>query len=153
MTRWNAPQTLSWSPLWTLNSLRDEIDRLFENPLTELSRASQQFLGGWVPPVDLYEDKDALTVRVELPGMRKEDIELSVHEDMLTVAGERKAEACKDAEVCRSERFVGRFQRTIGLPSPVQMDKVQASYSDGVLTVTLPKTEEAKPRQIQVKVS
>jgi len=139
-------------PLWHLNSLRDEIDRLFETPLMDFNRSAQQFLGGWMPALDLYEDKENVVVRAEVPGMRKEDIEISLHDGVLTLSGERKLEAkSKDAEVYRSERFVGRFQRTLTLPAPVNADKVNATYSDGILTVTLPKTEEAKPKHIPVK--
>ena len=84
--------------------------------------------------------------------MKKEDIEISLHDGTLSVSGERKSdERFEGAEVCRAERFVGRFQRSIVLPAPVAPDKVQAQYKDGILTVTLPKTEEAKPRQITVQ--
>jgi len=142
----------TWTPFWHLSNLRDEIDRLFDAPLTEFTRSAQQMLGGWTPAVDLYEDKDNLVVRAELPGMTKEDIGISLHEGVLTLSGERKVEEpCKDAAVCRSERFVGRFQRTLTLPAPVNPDKVNATYRDGILTVTLPKTEESKPKQIAVK--
>ena len=109
-------------------------------------------LGGWTPAVDLHEDKDNVVVRAELPGMTKEAIGISLHEGVLTLSGERKFdEPSQDAAVCRSERFVGRFQRTLSLPAPVNPDKVTATYRDGILTVTLPKTEEAKPKQIAVK--
>jgi HSP20 family protein len=154
LTHWRKPEVTTWSPFWQLSSLRDEIDRLFEEPLAEFTRSSQQFLGGWLPAVDMYEDKDNIFVRAELPGMKKEEIDISLHEGMLTLAGERKnEERHKDAEVYRSERFVGRFQRTISLPTPVLAEKVQATYRDGMLTVTLPKSEEAKPKQIEVKSS
>jgi len=154
LTRWQRPETTTWSPFFQLSSLRDEIDRLFEAPMEEFTRGSQQFLGGWLPAVDLFEDKDHVVVKAELPGMKKEEIEISLHEGVLTLSGERKSEQKhKDAEVYRSERFEGRFQRTISLPAPVQADKVSATYKDGILTVTLPKTEEAKPKQIEVKVS
>ncbi len=153
LTRWYRPEVTA-APFWQLSTLRDEIDRLFEAPLSEFTRASQQFLGGWLPAVDLYEDKDNLVVKAELPGLKKEEIEISLHEGVLTLAGERKhEEEHKDAELHRSERFVGRFQRSITLPSPVLMDKVTAAYKDGMLTVTLPKTEEAKPKQIEVKIN
>lgn len=154
LTRWNKPEVSNWSPFWHLTTLRDEIDRLFESPLAELTRGTQQFLGGWLPAVDLFDDKENVVVRVELPGMKKEDIEISLHEGVLTIGGERKEEhKTKEAEMYRSERFLGRFQRTITLPSPVKADKVSATYKDGMLTVTLPKTEESKPKQIEVKVS
>ena len=152
LTRWQRPE-LSWSPFRQLSTLRDEIDRLFESPLSALTATSQQFLSGWAPAFDLHEDKDNLVLRAELPGMKKEDIEISLQGDVLTLAGERKEEQYhKEAEVYRSERFLGRFQRTISLPVQVDVAKVQASYKDGILTVTLPKAEHAKPRQIEVKV-
>jgi HSP20 family protein len=133
--------------------LRDEIDRLFEAPLSELARTSQ-LLSGWSPALDMHEDKDNLYVRVELPGMKREEIDLSLHDGCLSLSGERKSEdTFKDAEVYRAERFFGRFQRTVTLPVPVAVDKVKAQYKDGVLTITLPKAEEAKPKHIDVNVS
>jgi HSP20 family protein len=133
--------------------LRDEIDRLFESPLTELARTSN-LLSGWNPALDLYEDKDNLYVKVELPGMKREDIDVSLHEGSLSISGERKSEQKhEDAEVYRAERFFGRFQRTVTLPTPVAADKVKAQYKDGILNITLPKTEEAKPKHIDVNVS
>jgi len=140
-----------WPGFGRLTDLRDEIDRLFEAPLAELTRSSQ-ILSGWVPAVDLYEDKDHIYVRVELAGMKKEDIELSIHNGSLSISGERKGEEpAKEAEVYRAERFFGRFQRTIALPTAVAADKAKAQYQDGILTVTVPKAEEAKPRHIELK--
>jgi HSP20 family protein len=134
--------------------LRDEIDRLFDSPLNALTSTSQQFLNGWLPTIDLYEDRDRLVLKAELPGMKKEDIDISLHGDVLTISGERKEdETVGKAEACRSERFLGKFQRTLTLPVAVEASKVEASYKDGVLTLTLPKAEEAKPKQIEVKVS
>jgi HSP20 family protein len=133
--------------------LRDEIDRLFESPLTELARTSN-LLSGWNPALDLYEDKDNLYVKVELPGMKREEIDVSLHEGSLSISGERKSEQKhEDAEVYRAERFFGRFQRTVTLPTPVAAEKVKAQYKDGILNITLPKTEEAKPKHIDVNVS
>jgi len=142
-----------WPGFGRLTNLRDEIDRLFEAPLSELARTSQ-LLSGWTPALDVFEDKDNIYVRAELPGMRKEEIEVSLHNGGLSISGERKSEEkYKDAEVYRGERFFGRFQRSVTLPTPVAADKVKAQYKDGILTVTLPKTEEAKPKHIDVNVS
>jgi Molecular chaperone (small heat shock protein) len=151
MIRWQRPVLNQWPTLGRLTDIRDELDRLFESPLSELARTSQ-LLSGWTPALDLHEDKDNFVVKVELPGMKKEDIDISLHDGSLSVSGERKSEEkFADAEVYRSERFVGRFQRTIALPGAVANDQVKAQYKDGVLTVTLPKTEEAKPKQINVQ--
>src|SRR5215472_12987927 len=119
LTRWNRPYLTTWPGFGQLTSLRDEIDRLFEAPLAELTRTSQ-LLSGWTPALDMYEDKDNVYVRAELPGMKKEDIDVSLHHGSLSISGERKTqEEFKDAEVYRAERFVGRFQRTLSLPTAV----------------------------------
>ena len=153
LVRWQRPDLATWHGFGRLTDLRDEIDRLFEAPLTELARTSQ-LLSGWTPALDMYEDNDNLYVRLELPGMRKEDIDLSLHDGSLSISGERKSEdEHKDAEVYRAERFFGRFQRTVTLPSPVAVDIVKAQYKDGILSITLPKAEEAKPKHIDVNVS
>jgi len=152
LARWYRPE-LGWTGFGRLSSLRDEIDRLFEAPLAGLARSSQ-LLSGWTPAFDVYEDKDYMYVRAELPGMKKEDIDLSLHNGSLSISGERKSEEkSKDAEVYRAERFFGRFQRTITLPTSVAADKIKAQYKDGILSVTLPKAEEAKPKHIDVTVS
>jgi len=153
LVRWNQPTLTPWPGFNRLTDLRDEIDRLFEAPLSELARTSQ-LLSGWTPAIDLYEEKDNFILRAELPGMKKEDIEVSFQDGCLCLSGERRGEEeVKNAEVYRAERYFGRFQRSITLPSPVAVDKVKAQYKDGVLTVTLPKTEEAKPKHIDVNVS
>ncbi len=152
LARWQRPE-LSWPSFGRLNDLRDEIDRLFEAPMAELTRGSQ-LLSGWTPALDLYEDKDNLYVKIELPGMKKEEIDISLHDGCLSISGERKSETRHaEAELYRAERFFGRFQRTVTLPTPVAADKAKAQYKDGILTVTLPKTEEAKPKHIDVNVS
>jgi HSP20 family protein len=147
LTRW----TNHWDTARELSSLRDEIDRLFQSPLAWLQNGSQPFSSGWVPAIDVYEDKDHVFVRAEIPGMKKDEIDISLHEGVLALSGERKLEKEHEkAEGHRVERFVGRFQRSITLPSPVDAAKVRATYKDGVLAVTLPKAEEAKPKQISV---
>jgi len=150
LIKWQRPTLRTWPGLGRLSDLRDEIDRLFESPLSELTRGSQ-LLRDRTPALDVFEDKDNFVVKAELPGMKKEDIEVSLEDGSLLISGERKSETKhEDAEVYRSERFFGRFQRTVTLPTAVAADKVNAAYKDGVLTITLPKTEEAKPKQINV---
>ena len=152
LTRWQRPEVSAWPTFDRLSNLREELDRLFEAPLSEFNPASPM-LSGWTPSLDLYEEKDNFIVQAELPGMKKEDIDISLHEGALSIAGERKSEEKQeDAETYREERFFGRFHRSITLPKPVVADKVKATYTDGVLTVTLPKSEEVKPKQIEVSV-
>jgi HSP20 family protein len=126
-----------------LASLQDELDRLFETPLR-----------AWAPALDVHEDKDSFVIRAELPGLKREEIEVSLHDGALIISGERKFEKTEEGvEVHRQERFYGKFQRALTLPTQVAGDKVKAAYKDGVLTVTLPKAEAAKPKQIDVSVN
>lgn len=148
-----APMSRAWSPFRQWSRLHDEIDRLFEEPLGAWSVTTAPLFEGWSPAVDVYEDKDNVRVKAELPGMKKEDIEVSVADNMLHIAGERKEETeHKETGSYHSERYFGRFQRSLPLPEPVQGDKIHAEYRDGILTITCPKTEEAKRKQIEVKV-
>ena len=154
LIRWQRPETSHWDPFRQLSTLRNEIDRLFDEPFSALTEGLQPFMSGWSPALDVFEDKDNVVVKAELPGMKKEEIQISLHGDVLTLSGERKEEQKHpEGDIHRSERFVGKFQRTLSLPTLVDADKVKASYKDGILTVTLPKTEAAKPKQIQVKTS
>jgi HSP20 family protein len=126
-----------------LTNLQDELDRLFDSPLT-----------AWSPVLDVHEDKDNYIFRTELPGLKREDIEVSLQDGALVISGERKAGKVEEGvEVHRQERYYGKFQRALTLPEPVAVDRVKAEYKDGVLTVTLPKTEEAKPKKIDVSVN
>jgi HSP20 family protein len=110
-----------------LTTVRDELNRLFGLGTGEAGRSSDLF-GLWTPAVDLYEGKEEFVVRAELPGMRKEDIEISLHDGALSISGERKAEQEQEAsEVHRRERFYGRFQRTLELPKPVKAEDVKAT--------------------------
>jgi HSP20 family protein len=141
-----------WPSLGRLSDLRDELERLFDLPGEGFVKTSP-WMSGWSPALDVYEDKDQFTVTAELPGMKKEDIDVSLHNGSLTLSGERKSEyEGENAGVYRSERYFGRFQRTIDLPTAVEADKVKADYLDGILTITLPKAEQAKPKQISVNV-
>lgn len=147
--RFQRPSLWNWSGFDQLNDLRDEINRLFE-PLD--ANGSSGAFNTWAPALDLHEDKDNLILRAELPGLKKEDIEISLHENAVTISGERKNEKkYEGANTSREERFFGRFTRSLNLPKTVDAGKVKATYVDGVLTVTLPKAEEAKPRQIQIQ--
>jgi HSP20 family protein len=151
LIRYQAPNSTPWLALDRWSNLRDELNSFFDTPFwSGLDRTGQLFTG-WSPALDLYESGDHFVVVVELPGMRKEDIEISLHDGALTISGERKREKSSNGETAqRTERYVGTFRRSIALPSRVDPSKVSATYQDGILKVTLPKTEEAKPKQIQV---
>lgn len=132
-------------------NLREEFDRVFDTSFGSVFRPLGS-LNRWNPAVDVYQSKDQYTVHAELPGLKKEEIELSLNGDTLTISGERKQET-KSEEGSRTERFFGKFQRSVILPVPVNAEKVNATYKDGILTVVLPKAEEAKPKQIPVSVT
>jgi HSP20 family protein len=122
-----------------LTSLQNELDRLFEGQ------------AAWAPALDVQEDKDNFRVRVELPGLKREDIEVSLDDGAVVISGERKPETVAEGtEVHRQERYYGKFSRALTLPAALAGDKVTAAYKDGILTVTLPKAEEAKPKTIAV---
>jgi HSP20 family protein len=132
--------SLAWPTFGRLTSLQEELDRLFESPMT-----------GWAPALDVQEDKDNFSIRVELPGMKREDIEVTLQDGALVITGERKEEkVTHETTVHRQERYYGKFSRALTLPAAVAGDKVKAQYKDGILTVTLPKAEEAKPKAITV---
>ena len=129
-------------------ALRDEMDRLFDGSFGPVFRTPGSF-SRWAPALDVYQDKDQFTVVAELPGLKKEDIELSLQNGVLTISGERKQEK-KSEEGYRNERFFGRFQRSVTLATSVDGDKVKATYQDGILKVVLPKAEEAAPNILDI---
>jgi HSP20 family protein len=150
LIRYNAPELTPWSASDRWSTLRDELNSLFELPLSYNTGRMGQLFTGWSPALDLYQSADNITAVVELPGMRKEDIDISLHDGALTISGERSRESANGDKAERTERYVGTFRRSIMLPTNVDASKVSATYRDGILTVTLPKAEEAKPKQIQV---
>lgn len=153
LSRWQRPDFRGLSPVRRVANLRDEVDNFFNLAFARLS-GSDESRDGWFPAVDVYEDADNLLVKAELAGLKKEDIEISLHDGFLTLSGERKQEEkVEGADVYRAERWSGRFERTITLPCRVEAEKIKATYNEGVLTVTLPKAEEAKPKQIPISVN
>lgn len=154
LIRYHFPTPTAW-PFAGLSNLRDEVNRLFDSSFGDHNGRAGLF-NGWNPALDLYQDKDHVIVRLEVAGVRKEDINIHLENGTLTISGERKQEKPADAsaagETFRSERFFGRFHRSVALPTEVDSTQVAASYKDGVLTVTLPKAEAAKPKQIEVNV-
>ena len=106
----------------------------------------------WAPACDVFEDKEGIRIVAEIPGVKPEDVKISLENNTLTLRGEKKQAAEEKSEqVHRYERSFGVFERSFGLPTTVDAEKVEAAYSNGLLTVTLPKVERAKPREIQVK--
>jgi len=107
----------------------------------------------WAPAVDIEETAEAYVLRAEMPGLKKEDVKISLSNDVLTISGEKKfEEKSQDKRYHRVERSYGAFQRSFALSAPIQADKVSASFKEGILTVMVPKSEEAKPREIDIQV-
>jgi HSP20 family protein len=152
LIRYQSPEISAWPSFDRWANLRDEMSNLLELPFWSNFGRQTQLFSGWTPALDLYQNNDNLIAIVELPGMRKEDIEISLHDGMLTISGERSSGSSDGENAERTERFSGKFRRSITLPTRVDAGKVNATYKDGLLTVTLPKAEEAKPKQIKVNV-
>ena len=141
-----------WEPFRDLISLREAMDRLFEESFVQ-PRA------GWLAPagakalaVDMYETDDTIIVKSAIPGVKPEDLDISITSDTLTIKGETKAEEeIKEENIIRRECRYGSFCRTLTIPMPIVADKAEAEFEHGVLTLTLPKAEEVKPKAIKVK--
>ncbi len=153
MERWRPGRGMvRWRPLREL----EEMERRFDDVLgRQLSPAVWRRVprtdDGWAPAMDVYEKEDKFVVKAELPGMKEEDIDISVVGDTLVIKGERKSEhEVKDDDYYCCERSYGQFSRSIAMPSNVDAQKVEANYEDGVLEVTLPKHPEVKPKKISV---
>src|SRR5438132_2516133 len=131
-----------------ITSMRAELDRMYDSTFGSSFR-SPASLSGWNPAVNVYQDKEQFIVVAELPGLKKEEIEISLHDNTLALSGERKREGSSEQGLL-TERFYGKYQRSVTLPTAVDPDKVTATYKDGLLQVVLPKAEEAKPKQIEV---
>jgi HSP20 family protein len=145
LIRWR-PRDI-WNPF---SDLQDDINRLLD---VSLGRFAGPGAVVWAPSLDIYEDKDALVVKADVPGLKEEDVDISIQGNTLTLRGERKQESeVKEKGFYRCERYYGSFQRTIDLPFPVDQSKINASYKGGVLEVRLPKAEEAKEKKIKIAV-
>ena len=141
-----------WDPFRDVFSIRTEMDRLFDTMLGRYPR--ERVEGLWAPLVDVEETNDNVIARIELPGMKKEDIKVTLINTRLTISGERKHETEeKDKTYYRIERAYGQFQRTIELPAEVLADKAKATYKDGILELVIPKSEKAKEKEIAIEVN
>ena len=151
LIRW-TPRGDLWDPFANLEDIQEEMNRLFDSSLRRSGRSD--FEGAFVPAIDVVEEKDSFLIRADLPGLSKDNVSVTLQDNCLTIKGEKKHESeTKEANYYRRERVSGSFSRTIKLPSTVDAKRIDAQFKDGVLHVRLPKTEEAKPKQIDIKVS
>ena len=138
-----------WDPFDLMTDFQNEMNRLFHRSLHKKDGWAKTF----EPEVDLVEEKDSFIVKVDIPGIKKEELDIKVEGRLLTLKGERKEEKeTKEKNYYASERLYGAFTRMIELPTDVKADQVKAAYKDGVLEITLPKTEGAKAKQVTVEV-
>ena len=142
-----------WDPFNEMVSLRDAMSRLFEDSFIRPGAWPTSLEGtAWTLPLDVIETKDDILVKASVPGLKPEEIDISVTGGALTIKGETRSEQkVEEGSYIRQERRYGSFQRTITLPADVVADKAKAEFESGVLTLTLPKAEEAKPKTIKVK--
>ncbi len=137
-----------WADLW---NVRDELERIFDDFFG--LPATRVITNGWYPAVDLYEEKNSYVVKAELPGVKQEDIKVSLTNNTLTLKGERKeSREEKHKGYHHLERCQGEFYRSFQLPAEVDAEKIKATYKEGVLEIEIPKSEKAKPKEISIKV-
>jgi len=140
-------------PLNEWKTIQQDFGRLFGGAFPRVFAGEETLSGSWSPRVDIFEDANSIVLEADLPGMKPEEFKLSIENFKLTLSGERRFEKeAKQDNWHRVERNYGSFTRTFSLPSTVNVDAVKADFRDGVLTVTLPKREEVKARQIQVEI-
>ena len=140
-----------WEPFRGLTTLQDQINRLFNDAFERTGEESS--LSAWAPAVDIYETEHGLVVKVDLPEVDPKDLDIRVENNILTIRGERKFEKRVNEEsYLRVERSYGSFARSFTLANTVNPDAIKAEYHNGVLTLSIPKREEAKPKQIEVNV-
>ena len=142
-------------PLKDLLDLQREMNCVFDASLGRSARGETALTEAvWAPAVDIYDQKDNLVIKADLPGMTQKDIDVSVEDDILCIKGEKKKEhEEKRDDTYRLERAYGYFERSFTLPGNVDATKIKASYKEGVLELSLPKKEEAKPKQIKVNIN
>jgi HSP20 family protein len=142
-----------WEPFREVSTLQDRMNRLFSEQFANLGTEESLAAGSFVPAVDVYEDEHAIQLKFEVPGLDEKEIDIRLENNLLTVKGERKIEKeTKEENYRRIERRYGTFTRSFTLPTTVSSESVKASYDKGVLTISLPKKEAAKPKQIKIEV-
>jgi HSP20 family protein len=141
-----------WDPFRNISTLQEQVNRLFERN----SSANTEYatLTAWAPSVDVYETENELVIKADLPAVVEKDLDVRIENNMLTIRGERKFEQnVKEENYLRMERSYGSFSRSFSLPNTVDTQAIKAQYTDGVLTVTLPRRAESKPKQVKINIT
>ena len=143
-----------WDPFRDVAALQDRINRIFNDSFGRSRDLDDEVsLYDWRPPVDIYETNDGIVLKVELPGVNKDDVSVEVKDNVLTLKGERLLDpAIKDDQYYRKERSFGKFNRSFSLQEPIKPDLIKAGFKDGILTIEVPRPEEEKPKQITVNI-
>jgi HSP20 family protein len=145
-----------WNPTTDTTHLSQRMERLFDEMLGRgpwRNSEERSLRGSWVPAINILEREEAIEITADLPGLKAEDVEVTVEEGTLTIRGERKLEEASEGETYhRVERLYGVFERTFTLPNSVDVEKIGARFSNGEMILTLPKREESKPRSVKIKV-
>jgi len=145
-----------WEPVGDANNISQQMDRWFSEMMGRgLRRTAEEdrVRGSWTPAVNVLERQDAIEIAADLPGMKGDDVEVTVEDGVLTIRGERKLEEAAEGETYhRVERCYGLFERTFSLPNSVDPSKIEARFADGEMRVVLPRREESKPRNVKIKV-
>jgi HSP20 family protein len=145
---------IRWTPVRGMVNIQDEMNRLFNDFFASTPDRTGEGTFSWSPLVDITETKDDIIVNAEVPGMKKDDIKIVIQDNVLTLKGERQKEKEeKEKKYHRVERSYGTFERSFSLPVSIQVDQVKADYKEGVLTIHLPKAEEAKPKEVSINIS
>jgi HSP20 family protein len=145
---------MEWRPFREVSRLRREMDRLWDDYFGSGRRGLQPLQAEFAPAVDVKETAEAVVVKAEVPGMDAKEINIAVRGDILTIKGEKKSEREeKEGNYHLVERSYGSFSRAVTLPAAVDLDKIEARYDQGVLTITCPKKEEVKPKNIEIKTA
>jgi HSP20 family protein len=144
-------QLVRWDPYQELVAMSNRLQRTINDSYAPRTEDS---LGAWAPPVDIFERQDHLVIRAEVPGVQKEDMDVRIENGVLTLHGERKQDPeVKEENAHRTERIYGSFARSFSLPTTVDASKVSATYKDGILEVTVPKAEAAKPKMVEIRAA
>ena len=144
---------VKWDPFRDLISIQDRMNRLFEQTLSRSRGEEGAAAATWTPAVDIYETPDTIVIKADLPGVVREDIEIQIDDNILTLKGERRfSKDVHEESYLRIERTYGSFHRCFTLPATIHQEKIRAVCRDGVLELTLPKAEGSKPRRIAIEV-
>ena len=144
---------IKWSPAREIASLQQGINRLFEDVFSQPGSYDPDAMGAWRPPVDIVDTTEAILIYVEIPGVDKDDVDIEVKDNVLTIRGERVVDSrIGNGSYYRSERVFGKFGRSFALPAMIRTDHIKATFKNGVLKIAIPKPEEEKPRQVTISV-